>query len=100
MQCLDVLRALRREPEAAARFLDELEPGDRRAVEDALAAADEAGARRLVETMAVALQGTLLDRSGDANVAAAFRAREPYAAFGTLSPSLPLAAIVERHSRA
>jgi putative acyl-CoA dehydrogenase len=100
VQCLDVLRALRREPAAAARFLGELEPGDRHAVEDALATADEAGARRLVETMAVALQGTLLDRSGDPNVAAAFRAREPYAAFGTLPSRLGLGAIVERHTPA
>jgi putative acyl-CoA dehydrogenase len=98
VQCLDVLRALHREPGAAARFLDELEPDDRRTVERALARADEAGARRLVETMAIALQGTLLDRHGDPDVAAAFRAREPYAAFGTLPQGLPLAAIVERHS--
>jgi putative acyl-CoA dehydrogenase len=100
VQCLDVLRALLREPDAAARFLDELEPDDRREVETALAAADEAGARRLVETMAVALQATLLDRNGDPSVAAAFRRREPYAAFGTLPPKLPLRAIVERHAPA
>src|SRR5581483_5001993 len=73
VQCLDVLRALR--------------------------AADEAGARRLVETMAVALQGTLLDRHGDPAVAAAFRARERYGAFGTLPAGLPLAAIIERHAQ-
>jgi putative acyl-CoA dehydrogenase len=97
VQCLDVLRALRREPETAERFLAELEPDDRAVVESALARADEEGARRLVETMAVALQGTLLDRHGDPAVAAAFRARERYAAFGTLPAGLPLAAIVERH---
>jgi len=99
VQCLDVLRALRREPEAAERFLAELEPRDRAAVEAALRAADEAGARRLVETMAVALQGTLLDRHGDPAVAAAFRARERYGAFGTLPAGLPLAAIIERHAQ-
>jgi putative acyl-CoA dehydrogenase len=37
VQCLDVLRALRRDPGTADRFLDELEPPDRRAVEAALA---------------------------------------------------------------
>jgi putative acyl-CoA dehydrogenase len=100
VQCLDVLRALMREPDAAARFLDELEPEDRRAVEGALATADEPGARRLVETMAVALQGTLLDRHGDPRVAAAFRARGSYASFGTLPQGLPLGAIVERHAPA
>jgi putative acyl-CoA dehydrogenase len=97
VQCLDVLRALRREPESAGRFLEELEAGDRTVVEAALAAADEAGARRLVETMAVAFQATLLDRHGDPAVAAAFRARDRSAAFGTLPSGLPLAAIIERH---
>jgi putative acyl-CoA dehydrogenase len=97
VQCLDVLRALRREPESARRFLDELEPRDRAAVEAALAAADEEGARRLVETMATAFEATLLDRHGDPVVAGAFRARDRSAAFGTLPPGLPLAAIIERH---
>ncbi len=97
VQCLDVLRALQREPESAEAFLAELEPRDRPAVEQALAGADEAGARRVVETMAVALQATLLDRHGDPAVAAAFRSRGDFAAFGTLPPGLPLEAIVERH---
>jgi putative acyl-CoA dehydrogenase len=97
VQCLDVLRALRREPASAEAFLAELEERDRAPVERALATADEHGARRLVETMAVALQATLLDRYGDPAVAAAFRARERFGAFGTLPAGLPLAAIVERH---
>jgi putative acyl-CoA dehydrogenase len=97
VQCLDVLRALRREPSAAARFLSELEEDERAGVERALAQADEEGARRLVETMAVALQSTLLDRHGDPAVAEAFRARGAFGAFGTLPAGLPLAAIVERH---
>jgi putative acyl-CoA dehydrogenase len=97
VQCLDVLRALRREPSAAARFLSELEEDERAGVERALAQADEEGARRLVETMAVALQSTLLDRHGDPAVAEAFRARGSLGAFGTLPAGLPLAAIVERH---
>jgi putative acyl-CoA dehydrogenase len=97
VQCLDVLRALRREPASADAFVAELEERDRAPVERALAAADEQGARRLVETMAVALQATLLDRHGDPNVAAAFRARERFGAFGTLPAGVALAAIVERH---
>jgi putative acyl-CoA dehydrogenase len=98
VQCLDVLRALRREPDAPQRFLAELEPRDRAVVEPALAAADESGVRRLVETMAVALQATLLDRYADPSVTAAFRARDRHAAFGTLPAGLPLRAIIERHS--
>jgi putative acyl-CoA dehydrogenase len=97
VQCLDVLRALRREPASAAAFLAELEERDRAPVERALEAADEHSARRVVETMAVALQSTLLDRHGDPGVAAAFRARERFGAFGTLPGGLPLGAIVDRH---
>jgi putative acyl-CoA dehydrogenase len=99
VQCLDVLRALRREPGAAEPFLAELEPCDRSVVEAELAAADERSARRLVETMAVALQGTLLDRHGDAAVAHAFRARDGRGLFGTLPARADTAAIVE-HMRA
>ena len=98
VQCLDVLRALRREPAAAEAFVAELEERDRAGVEDALAQADEQGARRLVETMAVALQATLLDRHGDPAVAEAFRAREGFDAFGTLPDGLKLAEIVETHT--
>jgi putative acyl-CoA dehydrogenase len=90
VQCLDVLRALRREPEQTEAFLAELAAEDRPAVERALAEADEAGARRLVETMAVALQASLLD--GD--IAEAFRAPERYGALGTLPGRVPLAGIV------
>ena len=96
VQCLDVLRALRREPESAEAFVAELEERDRAGVERALASADEQGARRVVETMAVALQATLLDRHGDPAVAEAFRAREGFGAFGTLPDGLPLAEIVEQ----
>jgi putative acyl-CoA dehydrogenase len=99
VQCLDVLRALRSHG-AADRFFAELEPTDRVAVERARTETDEGSARRLVETMAVALQGTLLERHGDPAVAAAFRARQSFAGFGTLPPGLPLAAILERHAAA
>src|SRR6184192_1237028 len=66
--CLDVLRALTKEPEARDALLTELRLGhgaDRRldaALDDAearLAQPEEGQARRLVETLALALQGTL-----------------------------------------
>ncbi len=97
VQALDVLRAMRREPESVEAFLAELEPADRTRVEQAIGEASEEGARRLVETMAVALQATLLDRHGDPVVAAAFRARDGARAFGTLPGGLDLERIVERH---
>jgi putative acyl-CoA dehydrogenase len=97
VQALDVLRALRREPDAAPAFVAELEPADAAVVERALADDSEEGARRLVETMAVALQRTLLDRHGDPAVAEAFRARGAFAAFGTLPPGLDVERILERH---
>jgi putative acyl-CoA dehydrogenase len=97
VQCLDVLRALQREPETTEAFLAELEPVDAARVEPAVAEASEEGARRLVETMAVALQGSLLERHGDPAVAEVFRARESFGAFGTLPPRLDLEPVLERH---
>jgi putative acyl-CoA dehydrogenase len=111
---LDVLRVLARQPEALAAYLDELAPA--RAAEPRLeraaaalerelaAAADpvglQAGARRLVERLAVLLQAALLVRHGHPAVADAFCASrvagDRGAAFGTLPPGLDLAAIVER----
>jgi putative acyl-CoA dehydrogenase len=93
VQCLDVLRALRRD--GADAFLAKLDERERPAVERAIGDADEQGARRLVETMAIALQSSLL---GDTPVGEAFRAREHHGAFGTLPGGLPLEAIVERHT--
>src|SRR5437762_216549 len=69
--CLDVLRALHREPEARDALLEELRAArgaDRRldavcaACEEQLTAPEEASARRLVESLALALQGALLVR--------------------------------------
>jgi putative acyl-CoA dehydrogenase len=61
----------------------------------------EARARRLVEDMALALQGSLLVRHGDPAVADAFCATrlngEGGRAFGTLPASDSHRAIVERH---
>jgi putative acyl-CoA dehydrogenase len=89
---LDVLRAIRREPESLEAFLAELDPDLRPAVGDV----DEADARLAVEQLARSLQGTLLRRHGDPAVAEAFFARSG-SAYGTLPRGIDAAAIVERH---
>jgi putative acyl-CoA dehydrogenase len=110
VNCLDVLRALAREPESREAFVAELERGrgaDRH-LDAALSglgreldAADEAGARRLVERLALALQASLLVRHAPAEVADAFCATrlggDGGRAYGTLPPGVDAAAIVERH---
>jgi putative acyl-CoA dehydrogenase len=112
---LDVLRALAREPGAAAAFLSECEVA---AGADArfdahlaatrqglakLASEDrpdaEWGARRLVEDMALALQASLLLRHAPAAVSDAFcaaRLGERGLAFGDLPRGVDGAAIVDR----
>ena len=90
---LDVLRAIRREPDSLEAFLAELEPDLRPPVD----IGDESDARRLVESLALALQGTLLRRHGHPAVADAFFARER-SSYGTLPGGLDVAAIVERHT--
>jgi putative acyl-CoA dehydrogenase len=112
VNALDVVRAMNREPESLAAFLDVVD-GDRgsdprldRSV-DALRArlADpapaEADARRLVEQMAAALQGWLLVRYGDPHVAEAFSVSRLGGdwghSFGTLPRGLRLSSIIERH---
>jgi putative acyl-CoA dehydrogenase len=103
--CLDVLRAIRREPASAEVLLDEIRvAGDERltrAAEQALSEADESRARSVVERLAVVLQASLLARHAPAAVADAFFAsrvaREGGAAYGTLAPELPLGSIVARH---
>ncbi|NKI44525.1 acyl-CoA dehydrogenase family protein [Streptomyces physcomitrii] len=111
VQSLDVLRALQREPEAVAAFLEEVgaaRGADHRldtAIKELLTElADlegiEARARRVVERMALVLQGSLLVRHAPAEVADAFCAsrlgRDWGSAFGTLPRGLHLAALVER----
>jgi putative acyl-CoA dehydrogenase len=112
INALDVLRVLARRPESLLALLEEVAPArgaDRRleraaaALERELAAGPaglEAGARRLVERLAVLLQGALLVRHGHPAVADAFCASrvggDRGAAFGTLPPGLDLTAIVER----
>ncbi|NWF29260.1 acyl-CoA dehydrogenase family protein [Streptomyces sp. PKU-EA00015] len=111
VQALDVLRALQREPQALNAFLKEVgtaRGADHRldaAIKDLLTElADldgiEARARRLVERMALVLQGSLLVRWAPPEVADAFCASrlggDWGAAFGTLPHSLDLASVVER----
>jgi putative acyl-CoA dehydrogenase len=109
---LDVLRAMARSPQSVEAFFAEIataQGGDHRLdayaakLRDDLADAGqdfEHNARRLVERMALAFQGSLLVRHGDPAVAQAFVASrlegDRGLAFGTLPPGLPTTAIVER----
>jgi putative acyl-CoA dehydrogenase len=115
IMCLDVLRAMTRQPETveavwaevrrslgADRRLDAyaavLEPELRAARADGEVA--EAGARRLVERLALALQGSLLVRHGHPAVADAFCASRLAGdwgrAFGTLPAGADAKAIIDR----
>jgi putative acyl-CoA dehydrogenase len=109
VNALDVLRALAREPATVEAFFAEVEVAagadarldaaiDR--ARKALAEADEAGARGLVEALALVLQGSLLVRHAPTAVADAFcttRLDGDWGhAFGTLPGGLDAAAIVAR----
>ncbi|WP_369180377.1 acyl-CoA dehydrogenase family protein [Streptomyces mutabilis] len=111
VQALDVLRALGREPAALDAYLTEV--GAARGADHRLDAAirgllteladlgaAEGRARRLVERLALVLQGALLVRYAPPEVADAFCAArlggDGGAAFGTLPPTLDLASVVER----
>jgi putative acyl-CoA dehydrogenase len=115
VNALDVLRALTREPGTAQAFLAELASAAgadarldtavaRLGTELAAAAADPAvaqgQARRLVEQMALALQGSLLVRYAPAPVADAFCATRLAGdwghSFGTLPAGIDVAAILDR----
>jgi putative acyl-CoA dehydrogenase len=111
VQALDVLRTLKREPEALAAYLKEVSSAagaDRRldeAVTDLKSRlADpedpEGRARAIVERMALVLQGSLLVRHAPHEVADAFCASRLAGdwgrAFGTLPSGTATAAIVER----
>ena len=110
VQCVDVLRALGREPGALEAFVDELAPGaarDRRlAAFTARLQADlahgenrEHRARELVGRMAVALQAALLLEAGHAALAEAFCATRLAGrgmVYGELPPGLDCATIIER----
>jgi putative acyl-CoA dehydrogenase len=111
VMCLDVLRAMGREPECVPALMGELQGargGDKHldAFVDALAkdlanpVDAEARARGLVERLALALQGVLMVKHGHPAVAAAFiRSRirgEHGMAFGTLPADVDMGAIVAR----
>jgi putative acyl-CoA dehydrogenase len=103
--CLDVLRALRREPESADAYRDEVrlagEPKLDALVDRALAREAEGDARLLVEELGLALQGSLLVRHAPAAVADAFlgsRLDRRGLAFGTLPAGVEMLSIVERHT--
>ncbi|MGW0187846.1 acyl-CoA dehydrogenase family protein [Streptomyces sp. NPDC003362] len=111
VQALDVLRALRREPAALNATLTEI--GRARGADHRLDAAVknllteladlegvEARARRVVERLALVLQGSLLVRFAPPEVADAFCASrlggDWGASFGTLPHTLDLRSVVER----
>jgi putative acyl-CoA dehydrogenase len=113
VMALDVLRALRRSPEVLHAFLDEIEEAagaDPRL--DAFSArlrdefadpeAIELRARRVVEQMALALQGSLLVRHAPPAVSDAFCAArlagDAGLQYGTLPASVDVQAIIARHT--
>ncbi len=115
VQCLDVLRAMSRSPQSVEIFfaeVDEARGADPRldAYTDGIRAeladleAIESRARRVVERMALALQGSVLVRFGDEAVADAFCASRLDGdwgrAFGTLPPGVDFGRIIERHAPA
>ncbi len=102
---LDVLRALRREPDTAAVLLDEIrlagEPRATALAERALAEVEESSARLAVERLALALEASLLVRHAPPAVADAFCASrlggEGGLGYGTLPAGIDAEAILERH---
>jgi putative acyl-CoA dehydrogenase len=113
IQCLDVLRALRKEPASAEAFfaeLDSVRGGSRTLDHEATALRNllaeqggdqEARARRMVERMAMALEAACLVRGGNVAISDAFAesrlARARGVAFGTLEPNASLQeALIER----
>ncbi|MFN8484565.1 MAG: isovaleryl-CoA dehydrogenase [Anaerolineae bacterium] len=111
VQCLDVLRAARKEPATVEALLAEVRLArganadfDRRVgrlERDLMHAADaEVRARRVVEDMALALQAALLLRHAPAAVGDAFCAarlsEDARLAFGAIPPGIDFAAIIER----
>ena len=107
---LDVLRTLRREPEALEAFRAEValaHGGDARLDRAAQAlplSTDETQARGLCECMALVLQGSLLVRHAPAAVADAFCARwfgeGAGVSYGALPPGVDLSAVVRRQTLA
>jgi putative acyl-CoA dehydrogenase len=113
VQCLDVLRGMAKRPDAVEAFFTEVgeAAGADRRLDLAIAElreelgdlnAIEPRARRVVEWMALVLQGSLLVRFGDEAVADAFCASrlggDAGRAFGTLPPDVDFGRIVARHT--
>jgi len=113
VQCLDVLRAMARNPQSVEAFVAEVEEasGAEPRVDAAVATLRdelsdlegiESRARTVVERMALALQASLLVRYGDPAVADAFCASRLEGnsglAFGTLPAGTDFGRIIERHS--
>jgi putative acyl-CoA dehydrogenase len=116
IMCLDVLRAMARQPDTLAAFRAELRAaaGADRRLDKYVAALEgdlesrlsqgpdtlQQGARRLAERLALAFQGALLTRTAPGAVADAFCASrlglDSCGAFGTLPAGLDLGAIIER----
>jgi putative acyl-CoA dehydrogenase len=108
--CLDVLRAMAREPESVAAFVNEIESarGACPLLDAAVARlkdclvqpSGEAEARRLVEDMAVTLQASLLARHAPPAIADAFCAtrlcERPGYAYGALGAKIDTDAILAR----
>jgi putative acyl-CoA dehydrogenase len=113
IQCLDVLRALSKEPETrealfaellAARGLDAHLDAETHWLNEALSERDtlELRSRMVVERTALAVQASILLRAGNPEVAGTFcRSRlggEHGLAFGTLPADAPMRALIERAS--
>lgn len=109
--CLDVLRSINKDPATAEAFVAELEKAsgaDARldaAIDTVADMINNAGdaqtdARRLVEAMAIALEGSLLVRYSPPEISDAFVATriagDHGASFGTMPSSLPIARLVDR----
>jgi putative acyl-CoA dehydrogenase len=109
--CLDVLRAVARDPSTLDAYWDEVgvaAGADRRLDESVNALrkeledldAIESRARRLVERLALVFQASLLVRNAPPSVADAFCAArlngETYRAFGTMPPGIDAKAIIQR----
>ena len=108
--CLDILRAIQRDPRSAQELVAELEKSRGanrwldRAIDDVKASLasphDEALARRLAETMALALQGAILVRNAPSFVSDAFCATRlcynPGLSCGAMDAKIDVDALIGR----
>jgi putative acyl-CoA dehydrogenase len=110
VNALDVLRAMRREPDTIATFFAEVETANDSRLDRAvnalkrdIASSDdvESRARRMVECMGIVLQASLLLRHGDPAVADLFCSSRLNGEWGHTFGSLPsgpkLKSVLERH---